>query len=73
MAEGGRVLLVEMVLPLRNVPSPAKWLDLTMLLYFHSRERTEDEYRVLLERAGLQLVTVTPTASPFSILEAVRA
>jgi hypothetical protein len=73
MAEDGRVLLAEMVLPPRNVPSPAKWLDLTMLLYFHSRERTEAEYRELLRQAGLQLVTVTPTASPFSILEAVRS
>ena len=72
MTDGGRVLLVEMVVPPGNVPSPAKWLDLTMLLYFHSRERTEAEYRAVLGHAGLDLVSVTPTASRFSILEAVR-
>ncbi|MDQ4075618.1 MAG: helix-turn-helix domain-containing protein [Chloroflexota bacterium] len=73
MAENGRVLLVEMIIPPGNVPSPAKFLDLTMLLYLHSRERTEDEYRDLLRQAGLRLVKATPTASPFSIIEAVRA
>ncbi len=70
MAENGRVLLVEMVIPAGNAPSAGKFLDLEMLLYFHSRERTEAEYRDLLEQAGLKLLTTTPTASPFSILEA---
>ena len=70
MAENGRVLLVEMVIPAGNAPSPGKFLDLEMLLYFHSRERTEAEYRDLLQQAGLELITITPTASPFSIIEA---
>lgn len=70
MAENGRVLLVEMAIPAGNVPSPGKFIDLTMLLYLHSRERTEAEYRDLLQQAGLKLVTITPTASPFIIIEA---
>ena len=70
MTENGRVLLVEMVIPAGNAPSPGKFLDLEMLLYFHSRERTEAEYRDLLQQAGLELITITPTASPFSIIEA---
>lgn len=70
MAPGGRVLLVEIVLPPGNAPSHGKFLDLTMMLYFHSRERTESEYRALLAEAGLRLVQVTPTATNFSILEA---
>jgi hypothetical protein len=73
MAENGRVLLVEMVIPPGNTPSQGKFLDLTMLLYFHSRERTEAEYRDLLERAGLKVITITQTASPFSIIEAAPA
>ena len=73
MAENGRVLLVEMVIPAGNAPSPGKFLDLEMLLYFHSRERTEAEYRDLLQQAGLELITITPTASPFSIIEAAPA
>ena len=73
MAENGRVLLVEMVIPAGNAPSPGKFLDLEMLLYFSSRERTEAEYRDLLQQAGLELITITPTASPFSIIEAAPA
>ena len=73
MAENGRVLLVEMVIPAGNAPSPGKFLDLEMLLYFHSRERTEAEYCDLLQQAGLELITITPTASPFSIIEAAPA
>ena len=73
MAENGRVLLVEMVIPAGNAPSPGKFLDLEMLLYFYSRERTEAEYRDLLQQAGLELITITPTASPFSIIEAAPA
>jgi hypothetical protein len=73
MAENGRVLLVEMVIPAGNAPSPGKFLDLEMLLYFSSRERTEAEYRDLLQQAGLELITITPTASPFSIIEAASA
>ena len=73
MAENGRVLLVEMVIPAGNAPSPGKFLDLEMLLYFYSRERTEAEYRDLLQQAELELITITPTASPFSILEAAPA
>ena len=73
MAENGRVLLVEMVIPAGNAPSPGKFLDLEMLLYFYSRERTEAEYRDLLQQAGLELISITPTASPFSIIEAAAA
>jgi hypothetical protein len=42
----------------------------TMLAFTGSRERTESEYSELLHRAGLNLVTVTPTAAGLSILEA---
>ena len=73
MTENGRVLLVEMVIPAGNAPSPGKFLDLEMLLYFYSRERTEVEYRDLLQQAGLELISITPTASPFSIIEAAAA
>jgi hypothetical protein len=44
-----------------------------MLVFTGSRERTERGYRELLYRAGLTLVKTTPTASPFSILEAIPA
>jgi len=36
-------------------------------------ERTEAEYRVLLEAAGFTLVRIIPTQAPLSIIEGVPA
>jgi hypothetical protein len=35
--------------------------------------RTAEEYRELLAAAGLRLTRIIPTASPYSIIEAVKA
>jgi O-methyltransferase domain/Dimerisation domain len=70
MAENGRVLIVEIVIPAGNVPSPGKMVDLRMLLMVDGHERTEEEIRDLLRQAGLELIGVTSTASPLSIIEA---
>ena len=71
MADGGKVLVVEMVVPEGNEPSPAKFLDLQMLQYLPGCERTEKEYEGLLDKAGLKLTRIIPTMSPFSIIEGV--
>ncbi|MFM7321674.1 MAG: methyltransferase [Armatimonadota bacterium] len=67
---GGKVLLVEMVVPGPNEPHPAKELDLVMLAVPGGRERTVDEYAELFGKAGLRLTRVVPTMSPDSVLEA---
>lgn len=73
LAPGGRVILVEAVLPPPGVPSFGKILDLEMLVIADGgRERTEAEYGKLFERAGLTLTRVIPTPSPMSIVEATR-
>ncbi len=72
MREGGKVLIVEMVIPAPNVPAISKFLDLQMLLFLTGRERTETEYRDLLERAGFELTRIVPTPSPYSVIEGVR-
>jgi SAM-dependent methyltransferase len=66
----GRVVLVEMVVPDDDQPSWAPLMDLNMLAVLPGRERTASEYRTLLGRAGLRLDCITPTASPFSVIEA---
>jgi hypothetical protein len=71
MKPGSRLLIVEMVLPLGNTPHPGKLLDLAMLVMPGGQERTEDEYRVLLNKAGLCLTRVMPTQSAVSVMEAV--
>ena len=70
---GGTLLLVEMVVPSDNRPSPAQAMDLNMLVLLGGRERTEEEFRRLLERAGFRLERVITTHSPFSVIEATRA
>ncbi|MBA3323218.1 MAG: methyltransferase [Pyrinomonadaceae bacterium] len=72
MTKDGKLLVIEMVLPEGNAPSPGKFLDLEMLLFLHSFERTEAEYRALYERAGFKLTRIVPTQSPYSVIEGVR-
>jgi len=70
LAPGGRVLLVEGVVPPGDAPSFDKLLDLEMLLIPGGKERTEAEFRALFESADLRLTRVIPTRSPVFILEA---
>jgi hypothetical protein len=53
-----RVLITESVVPPGNQPEGAKWLDLLMLVLAGGRERTEPEWRALLEGAGLEPVRI---------------
>jgi len=71
MAPGGRVLIVDLVLSERPEAMLANLIDLEMLVMTSGgRERTEQEFSSLLERAGLRLARLIPTASPFSVIEA---
>jgi hypothetical protein len=65
----GRLLLVEAVVPAGNEPSIAKDFDMTMLTFPGGLERTEAEFRGLLDRAGFELTSVTPTATMVSVVE----
>jgi O-methyltransferase domain len=59
---GARLVIVDVVLPDRALDAPeAIRLDLNMLVLFGSRERTENEFAVLLERTGFRLRRVVPT------------
>jgi SAM-dependent methyltransferase len=72
LTPGGTLLLVEMVVPADNQPSPAQAMDLNMLVLLSGRERTEEEFRDLLHAAGFELERVIPTHSPFFVIEATR-
>jgi hypothetical protein len=72
MAAGGKVILVEMVLPDSNEPSIGKFMDLNMLVMTSGMERTKSEYEKLLAAAGLKLSRVVTTGSIFSVVEAVK-
>jgi hypothetical protein len=55
---GARVLATETVIQPGNEQEGAKWLDLLMLALSGGRERTEPEWRALLEGAGLEPVEI---------------
>jgi hypothetical protein len=70
---GGRLLLVDAVLAPGNEPHFAKIIDIEMLLLPGGAERTAEQFRSLLSRAGFRLTQITPTKSPLSVIEAVCA
>jgi ubiquinone/menaquinone biosynthesis C-methylase UbiE len=65
-----RLLIAERVVPIGNAPSEAKLFDINMLVIAGGRERTEAEYRDLLEKAGFELSRVIATKAPLSLIEA---
>ena len=77
MASDARVIMVERVLP--EVAEPTSMIqskmmsDLTMLVRTEGRERTATEFQDLLAEAGLRATRIVPTATPVSVIDAVRA
>ena len=69
--DNGRLLLVERDLPENSEPSVGKIFDVLMLVYEDGFERTEAEYRSLLESCGFDLTRVLRTPSPMNVVEAV--
>jgi SAM-dependent methyltransferase len=74
MTPGGRVLVIEGIVPQGPRPSPAKVRDLEMLVFAPGgRERTRREYRALLEAAGLRLSRVIATSTSARLIVAAAA
>lgn len=73
IAPGGRLAVVEIVLPPINEPHIGPLIDLNMMVMTGGLERTENDYRDLLAKAGFQLDKVVNTKSPFSVVEATAA
>jgi O-methyltransferase domain/Dimerisation domain len=73
MKPNSRLLIIEMVLPSGDTPHPGKILDMNMLAVTGGQERTELEYRALLDKAGFRLTQVVPTNSAVSVVEALLA
>lgn len=71
MAPGGRVLVVDAVIPPGNEPHQGKTLDLLMMASLVGRERTEADFARLFGTAGLRLAQVIPTPTVLSIVEGV--
>jgi O-methyltransferase len=71
MAQNGRVLLLEMIVPKARSGSFSKILDLNMMVMTHGRERTKSEFHALLAAADLRVTRIVSTLAPQSIIEAI--
>ena len=79
MTPSSWVLIIQQVMPPPGAGAAGETLfhgvmsDLNMLAVGGGRERTEAEYRALLEAAGLKLTRVVPTQSLMSVVKGIRA
>jgi O-methyltransferase domain/Dimerisation domain len=70
MSPDSRLILVDCVVPENDAPDFSKLFDINMLVMTGGMERTEAEFRELLQKAGFRLLRVIPTDLPPSIIEA---
>lgn len=66
--EGGRILVVEQIVPEWDEWSGIKLGDLEMMVLTHGRERTATEFQSVFATAGLRLERIISTSSELSIL-----
>jgi hypothetical protein len=69
MGKGGKLLIVEGIVPPGNEPSLSKFFDLAMMVLPGGMERTEDEYRRLFAAGGFSLQRLVPTKTWISVIE----
>jgi SAM-dependent methyltransferase len=70
IADDGVLLIREGVVPPGDAPSPSKQTDLVMLFMLGGAERTEAEWRALLERSGFAVDRIHRVPGPFDIIAA---
>jgi len=74
MARGGRVLIVERLIPDHPAEAvPTLLSDINMLVITGGRERTNAEYADLLAAADLAVGKVQPVAFPYGVIEGIMA
>jgi len=77
MSERSRLLVLEPHAPEHVGTSPYEAMliasDINMLLMTGGCERTEQEYRELIEAAGFEVANVVPTPAGMKVIEARRA
>ena len=73
ISQGGKLLLIERVMPRRfeacELHHAIARADLTMLVTYSGRERTEAEFSRLLDTSGFKLTRVIANGTEFSVLE----
>lgn len=73
-SSGGAVFIIEHVVPGPETPHFSKLFDIHMMCWGTGRERTEQEYAALLERAGWRYEgTQHPPGGPIAVVEGSKA
>lgn len=72
MQPSSRLLIIEYVMDTTNDPHPGKWLDLHMMVILGGRERTEEEYKQLLAKAGLVITKIVELSGHMRGIECKR-
>jgi SAM-dependent methyltransferase len=70
LAPGGRILVIDAVIPRGNDPHQAKALDVMLMAAFPGRERTQADFERLFAAAGLRMSRIVPTGTVVSYVEA---
>jgi SAM-dependent methyltransferase len=67
---GGKLVIVEILLGEIGEPALGPLMDLNMMVMCPGRERTLDEFRRLIEKAGFHFSKTNPIRSPMVVIEA---
>lgn len=70
MKPGGRLAVIDVVLPPANEPHIGKLQDIFMMLLFTGQERTRAEFENLFTQAGFRITKVVQTGGMYSVIEA---
>jgi len=73
MPPDGTLVLGEAVVPTDGTPHFSTLMDLTMMVVTSGKERTEQEWRELLDKASFSVNRIINTQSVISIIEATKA
>ncbi|GAA3205509.1 methyltransferase [Streptomyces thermocoprophilus] len=71
IAPGGKLLVIEYVIPEHNEKHLGNTIDLWLMLMLGAQERTLAEYTELFARAGFKLTRAVPTSAPISVIEGI--
>ncbi|MER8011736.1 methyltransferase [Streptomyces sp. NPDC094149] len=71
IAPGGKLLVIEYVIPESNEKHLGNTIDLWLMLMLGAQERTLAEYTELFAEAGFQLTRAVPTSAPISVIEGI--
>jgi hypothetical protein len=70
MAPGGRVLVIDAIVPAGNVEHASKDIDILMLVLLGGQERSVEQFEHLFERSGLRMTRTIGIPALVSIIEA---